>query len=104
MRDWMVLYMRNSAPARPRCWIPTRNSALSRWYAAIRRRGKRVGPCDWWPKKPSSGDWRRASEERPCASCCCTTTSGRGGKKMWWCADLTDEYIEKMEDGLEIYE
>jgi hypothetical protein len=48
---------------------------------------KLVGPCDWWPKKPSN-DWCRASEERPFVSCCCTTTSGRGGKKMWLCAGI----------------
>src|SRR5580658_5357374 len=100
----MARYMRNSVPGRPRCWTPTRNNALSRWYAAIRQRGRRVGPCGWWPKKPSKGDWRRGSEERPFASCCCTTTSGRGGEKMWCVADLIDEYIEKMEDVLEIYE
>jgi len=31
-------------------------------------------------------------------------TSSRGGKKMWCIAELDDEYIEHMEDVLEIYE
>src|SRR5580658_7123703 len=100
----MVLCTRNSVPERPKCWTPIRSSALSRWYAAIPQKGKLVGPFDWWPKRPSSGDWCRASEGRPFVSCCNTTTSGRGGKKMWCVADLTDEYIEKMEDVLETYE
>src|SRR5437868_12490939 len=96
--------MRNSAPVPAKYWTPTRSSASSRWYAAIRRRGKRVGAFGSWLKKPSNGDWCRALAERRFASCCYTTTSGRGGKKMWCVADLNDEYIDKMEDVLEVYE
>ena len=31
-------------------------------------------------------------------------TSSRGGKKMWCVGELNEEYIERMEDVLEVYE
>ena len=64
----------------------------------------RAGLCGWWWKKPSSGDWFHESAGKPSAYCSSTTTSSRGGKKMWCVADLTEDYITKMEDVLETYE
>jgi hypothetical protein len=37
---------------RPLYWTTARNSALSPWSAATRRRVAPGGPCGWWPRKP----------------------------------------------------
>src|SRR5438876_282151 len=68
----MAPCMRNSAPVPAKYWTPTRSSASSRWFAAIRQKGKRGGAFGSWLRKPSSGNWCRASVERPFASCCGT--------------------------------
>ena len=42
---------------------------------------------------------------RKTSGCCCSTTiSSRGGKKMWNVPELTEQYVERMEDVLETYE
>ena len=43
--------LKSSAPARLRCWTPARSSASSPWFAAIRPKATRAGPCDWWPQE-----------------------------------------------------
>src|ERR1044071_5273369 len=100
----MAPSMRDSGPVRPKFWTATKNNGLSPWYAAIRQRGRPVGRCAWWPRRPSNGDWCRRWVERPSGFCCSTTTSSRGGKKMWCVADLDEDYIAKMEDVLQVYE
>src|SRR4051812_18024266 len=44
-----------------------------------------------------------AGGERLCCSCC-TTISSRCGKKMWNVPELTEQYVQRMEDVLETYE
>src|ERR1700683_2658387 len=82
----------------------TRSSASFRCSAVIRQRAELAGQCDWWWKRPSSGDWSPESAGKPSAYCSSTTTSNRGGKKMWCVADLNEDYIAKMEDVLGMYE
>src|SRR5258708_3807406 len=101
---WNAPSMRSSGRGRPRCSRIARSSASSPWFAATRRKGWPAGPCDWWPRKPSSGDWCRAWEGKPSGFCCSTTTSSRGGKKMWWVAELNEDYITKIEGVLKTYE
>jgi hypothetical protein len=55
-------------------------------------------------KKRLSGSWFHAPAAKPFQFSFKATTSSRGGKKMWCMADLTDEYPEKMEEVLEVYE
>jgi hypothetical protein len=49
---WNARSMRRSGRERPLYWTIARNSALSPWSAATRRRVVPGGPCDWWPRKP----------------------------------------------------
>src|ERR1700683_2236316 len=82
MAAWNAPSTRSSGRERPRYWMMARSSASLRWSAVIRQRAELAGQCDWWWKRPSSGDWSPESAGKPSAYC----------------------YIAKMEDVLGTYE
>src|SRR5258708_35716981 len=96
--------MKSSGREPQRSGRPNRRSASAPWCAVVRHKVRHARPCDWSPRRRSNGNWSPQWGEKRSGFCCCTTTSSRGGKKMWCVADLNDEYIEKMEDVLEVYE
>ncbi len=75
----------------------------SQWFAPTVRRGALAGRYGWsLPRLSGTASSNRfgVSEYE---SSCATTTSGRG-EKVWCVPELTDEYIERMEDLLDLYE
>ena len=90
----------SSGPVRHACFRTRNASASLPWSAAIRREAAApAGRCGWWRKKPSSDGCSARGPRRPSASCFSSHDLKPWREKMWCVAELTDEYIARMEDG-----
>jgi hypothetical protein len=96
-------WLKSLEPEASRCSTARKKPRWWHWFAGHRPKGERAGPSDWSPNTQRDAVSPRRSVAKRYEWFWLSTSSSRGGKKMWCVPAVNEEFIERMENVLELY-